>query len=526
MPRNATQPKSSAKKRKPRVNFGANGSSRKRKSSPTASSDEEPSSTKRARAAGTSGSTGGGASTSTGNAGEEGAHSTRMPASEGGMHSADEPANTTPPKKRVRNRWGIRPTEVVPVKAKLTQRAFQRIIRGLCGLLTQEDTLPPATEARKHYDKRFDGVDDYRAYMQTLVDESRTAVTAAKDLATRLIREAKRIPGLIANDIARIPEAHLATVFTMILKAGLQGFCPDLDGPVQSTYNQLHRHLAVSGFQFLSSSLAMCTLEVNLQVAEDTDLLCDMYDNYVYGTLAQKTKMERRRPGSLSQSLTHGAEFKARGRLSEVRFKTATSLGLRKPVMRMASVQEAHSDDEQSSGRVRMKPGRNPIIGRFFREELDPAAEEYRKRNAKRGQKVLRRAPKPRIRGNPLLPASDIGVILPPDVPVDFFTPAFFNALTLKERARYVNTGVAFPLEDFAFDEAHEGWKTMGKKEFMEKYGDDVLDQYDIPSPEEINALPDSDAEDDEEEEINLEDTEDEEDEEEMEVDDDLRNNE
>ncbi|KAJ7640002.1 hypothetical protein DFH06DRAFT_1478028 [Mycena polygramma] len=452
-----------------------------------------------------------------------------MPASAGGTNSADETTNTTPPKKRVRNRWGIRPTEV-PVKAKSTQRAFQRVIRGLCGLLTQEDMLPPATEGRKHYDKRFDGVDDYRAHMRTLVDESRTAVTAAKDLATRLIRDAKRIPGPIANDIARIPEAHLATVFTMILKAGLQGFCPDLDGPVQSTYNQLHRHLAVSGFQFLSSSLAMCAVEVNLKVAEDTDLLCDMYDNYVYGTLAQKTKMERRRPGSLSQSLTHGAEFKARARLSEVRFKTATSLGLRKPVLRMASVQEAHSDDEQSSGCVRMKPGRNPVVGRFFREELDPAAEEYRKRNAKRGQK----APKPRIRGNPLLPASDIGVILPPDVPVDFFTPAFFNALTLKERARYVNTGVAFPLEDFAFDEAHDDWKTMGKKDFMEKYGNDVLEQYDIPSPEEIDALPDSDADDEEgEDEINLEDTEDEEGDEsgdedkrqeEMEVDEELQN--
>jgi hypothetical protein len=90
----------------------------------------------------------------------------------------------------------------------------------------------------------------------------------------------------------------------------------------------------------------------------------------------------------------------------------------------------------------------------------------------------------------------------------------------VKERARYVDTGVAFPLADFAFDEAHEGWKTMGKKEFMEMYGNDVLEQYNIPSPEEIAAIPNSDAEDDEEE-INLEDTDDEEDGE-MEVDEDV----
>lgn len=50
----------------------------------------------------------------------------------------------------------------------------------------------------------------------------------------------------------------------------------------------------------------------------------------------------------------------------------------------------------------------------------------------------------------------------------------------------------------------------MGKKDFMERYGYDVLEQYDIPSAEEIDALPDSDADDEDSEEINLEDTDDE----------------
>jgi hypothetical protein len=106
--------------------------------------------------------------------------------------------------------------------------------------------------------------------------------------------------------------------------------------------------------------------------------------------------------------------------------------------------------------------------------------------------------------------------VLPDDVPIDFFSPEFYNALTVKERARYVNTGVAFPLASIAFDKAHAEWKTMGKKDFMKKYGKDVLKQYQIPSAEEINALPDSDADDEEDVEINLEDTDDES---EMEVD-------
>jgi hypothetical protein len=179
----------------------------------------------------------------------------------------------------------------------------------------QADVLPSAINAQKHYDRCFKDADDYRLQMRALVDESRTAVSEAKALATKLVRDAKRVAGPIANDIARIPELHLATVFTMILKTGLKGFCPDLEGPVQSTYNQIHRHLAVSGFQFLAASFALAALDVNMKVAENTELLGDMYDNYTYGTLAQKTKMERRRPGSLGQSLKHGVEYKARGRV-------------------------------------------------------------------------------------------------------------------------------------------------------------------------------------------------------------------
>jgi hypothetical protein len=57
----------------------------------------------------------------------------------------------------------------------------------------------------------------------------------------------------------------------------------------------------------------------------------------------------------------------------------------------MAYIAETHSDNEHTLGseqsRVREKPGRNPIVTKFFTEELDLEAEAYRKRNAKSGQK-------------------------------------------------------------------------------------------------------------------------------------------
>ncbi|KAJ6481129.1 hypothetical protein C8R45DRAFT_933027 [Mycena sanguinolenta] len=374
-------------------------------------------------------------------------------AAAGGDAAADDDEQA-PNAKRLRNRWGIRPKEV-PKEARPTQlqRAFQRFIRALCGLLTQHDVLPSAEDKLDHYNKRFDKVDNFRTHMRSLIDALRTAINEATVRATKLRKDAERISGPIANDIARIPAEYLASAFTMVLKVGLQGFCPDVDGP--------------------------------------------------------NTNMERRRPGSLNKSLKNSVAYKARTRLSEARFKTAHTLKVRKPVQRLVYVKEAHSDDEHAKGsphRVREKPGRNPTATKFFTQTLDVKTEEYRKRNARPGQ----RNPDVRRRDDPLLPASDIGLILPREVLIDFFTPEFYNLLTVKEHARYASTGVAFPLPEYAFNPAHAHWMKMGKAEFMRAYGNEVLAQYEVPSAEEIAELSDSDADNelDEEEEIDLVDTE------------------
>ncbi|KAJ7149891.1 hypothetical protein C8R43DRAFT_1192454 [Mycena crocata] len=475
MGKKSTKP-STSKAKKPNVRFTKAEPGKRRSSA----SDAPGPSRKKARTAGAQGGT-------TSPQPDPSSGSSAPSANAASVSNADGKADIEPTK-RVRVPWGIHPKEV-PKEAKPTQRAFQRLIRALCGLLTQNDVLPPAIEQRNHYNQRFNKVHDYRLHMRSLIDQSRTAVAEATERATKLVKDAKALSGPIATDIARIPADHLATVFTMVLKAGLQGFVPDIEGPIQSAYNQLHRHIAVSAFQFLSSSFALMALNVNNGVAQDHNLLSDMYNNFVYGTLAQNTKMERRNLGSLSQSLVNSVAYKARTR-------------------RIAYVKEAHSDDEHSSQgrRTRLKPGRSTVAGKFFVEELDVKTEEYRQRNPGRG---VQKKADTRKRETPLLRASEISMGLPADVPIDFFTPVFYNSLTVKERARYMDTGVAFPLEKYAFAPEHAAWKFMGKAEFMEKYGKEVLAQYNLPSEEEIPARSDSDADDEgeEEEEIDLADT-------------------
>jgi hypothetical protein len=80
--------------------------------------------------------------------------------------------------------------------------------------------------------------------------------------------------------------------------------------------------------------------------------------------------------------------------------------------------------------------------------------------------------------------------ILPLNIPIDFWDPKFYNEeLDVHEKALYIGTGVAFPLAQFCNSNDHADWAKMPAKEFMKKYGDDVLKQYNIPTEEELAAL-------------------------------------
>jgi hypothetical protein len=158
--------------------------------------------------------------------------------------------------------------------------------------------------------------------MHTLINASRNAIQEAVAHATKVWNDALKVPGLIANAITCIPAEYLAYAFTMVLRASLLGFCPDIEGLIQSTYNQLHRHLAVAIFQFLSSSFALSALDVNNTFANNYELLCQMYNNFVYGTVVQNTRKERRRPGSLTQVHHESKESKARERVRTYLFNT------------------------------------------------------------------------------------------------------------------------------------------------------------------------------------------------------------
>lgn len=198
-----------------------------------------------------------------------------------------------------------------------------------CGLLTADAVLEPADDYIDHYDKRFDNVDNMEAHMRAIISEVKKPNKEAFKRAERLIREVKVLakgegsdkPGLygqIAKDIAMIPADHIAFVFGAITRAGLKTFHPDVFGPTHSTYNQLHRHLAVSTFHALVSWYGYTALGASVTVAGDYHLLAEMYDNFVFGTLKTNSRKEFNSPGSLGKALGKSNAEKRRGRVSHM----------------------------------------------------------------------------------------------------------------------------------------------------------------------------------------------------------------
>jgi hypothetical protein len=127
---------------------------------------------------------------------------------------------------------------------------------------------------------------------------------------------------------------------------------------------------------------------------------------------------------------------------------------------------------------------------------------------------TFHRVPETRTVTVPPTGSSNLSRILPVGVPIDFFDPHFYNnELDIQEKAMYVKTGVAFPLAQFCNDANVDKWGKLSAAEFMKQYGNDVLAQYKLPTPEELAALgkdKDDGGDDGDDESTDLEDTEEE----------------
>ncbi|KAJ6609098.1 hypothetical protein B0H10DRAFT_1954844 [Mycena sp. CBHHK59/15] len=131
-------------------------------------------------------------------------------------------------------------------------------------------------------------------------------------------------------------------------------------------------------------------------------------------------------------------------------------LGLLAVTIAMVRQQPCHGCHARSISHFSQRPterpwhGRNPVVTAFFGDQDRKIARRLERTPTKKRQ------PESRTLASPPT-SSALSRVLPVGVPIDFWTPQFYNEkLDLHEKAIYVNTGVAFPLPQFCTTEHHK----------------------------------------------------------------------
>lgn len=181
--------------------------------------------------------------------------------------------------------------------------------------------------------------------------------------------------------------------------------------------------------------------------------------------------------------------------------------------MCLAEENEAHSEDERDPNfdgeryLIHQKEGRNPMVTSFFHFEDQRYLKASKRRTGARYVmsstifqflSFFSRMDRTRV-----TPESSIAATVnrfPVDVPIDYFEPLFYNQMSVRERAIYMQNGVAFPVPEICADRSRIGeWKNLSTEEFMEKFGNDTLKLYNLPTEAELEQLGEYDEEEENE---------------------------
>ncbi|RDB18252.1 hypothetical protein Hypma_000603 [Hypsizygus marmoreus] len=221
-----------------------------------------------------------------------------------------------------------------------------------------------------------------------------------------------------------------------------------------------------------------------------------LYRSFVFSYMHDIAKLEAKSPGSIAKGKRFSTVYKRRSELTAGRLKVLMAQGFNKRVIALADETEVHSDDELAEGvttdsgeavyHIKEKEGRSTKVMNFFRMA------DVRRRRMDQSKRKQYKLPE-RRREDPVMPQPSALTALPKQVPIDWFDPSYWNnTLTVREHADYIEDGVdvALPLEEFCKTwEDCAKWKNLPKKEFMQTYGNAVLDLYDMPTEQELEQL-------------------------------------
>ncbi|KAJ7120376.1 hypothetical protein C8R44DRAFT_623698, partial [Mycena epipterygia] len=363
--------------------------------------------------------------------------------------SDPEPTQEPPSKKTRREKTGKKPQKPknwkiirkqVPDDAVGLQKALHLHLRVSMNLLSQR-AVPRRLTAQQMapFEARFSSADDINTQLSGIIGSTIPPTNDVYRWISEFLRTIKAMSSQTARDAVRIGEQHLRVIFNAIANTGLHAFAPDVFGNVESMYNLVHEHLAIHTFRAIAVAWAYSFCECNISLLNDYNLLHSFYRSFIYGYMREQARKEDGRPGRLLTWRTT--------QIYDDCFSPT--------VARLAGETDCHSDDEEpipgtTDYLIHEKPGRDAAVTEFF------------------------------------------GVLTKRNVPIDYFSPEFFNNLSVRQRASYMKKGIALPTANFCKTwEDVEKWKGLSRTAFMAQYGNAKRALYKIPTAEELARLND-----------------------------------
>ncbi|KAJ7438037.1 hypothetical protein B0H11DRAFT_2254973 [Mycena galericulata] len=396
-----------------------------------------------------------------------------------------------------RKGWHI-PQSKVAKSAKGLKKALQLHIRITIGVLSHTAVPTLAASDMAAFEKRYASEDDLRAQLDNIIDHAIPPTDAAYARISEYLKTITASNSQNSRDAARLGQNHLRVIFNGIANAGLTAFAPDILGNEESMYNLIHEHLAIHTFCTLATAHAYVDFGVKLPLLKEYHLLRSFYRSFVYGLFRKQVRQEAQTPGRVEVLSTKNNVYRRRIDLCNDRLKQIKDDCFAQPVRRLAKENSCHSDDDGPTGDsdeylIHKKPGRDDLVTAFFR--IIDGRRNATKQHGMKGRWSGRN----RVTG---IDASDTSLRLPKKVPIDYFSPEFFNSMSVRQRASYMHNGIALPtIENCDTWEKILEWKGLDDATFMKKYGKAKLALYNVPTEAELARLDESDDEEDEEDE-------------------------
>ncbi|KAE9390223.1 hypothetical protein BT96DRAFT_1002457 [Gymnopus androsaceus JB14] len=104
----------------------------------------------------------------------------------------------------------------------------------------------------------------------------------------------------IAKDANRVEEAHLFIMFNTVANLGLICWQPDVLGTIESIYNPLHEHLAISTFKTVATAFEYTFMNADLSFLSNYSFLVKLYQSFVFGLMAEKARKEGKATGGIA----------------------------------------------------------------------------------------------------------------------------------------------------------------------------------------------------------------------------------